>query len=231
MDVLSFDWLFSSSSHDDPSFQGADRASGAPQPSPDVQATAVSAQVANDSFFNRLAAFGASQPTQDTAESPDAASSWFGINSSGPRPGSADAEGAEARDQAGFEPQMWTFLTSRYAISLVVMGVLVNRIHHICRPRGGRPARMRGRKRVALRLPALLMLGYATFALGMRVVQLWAGDFVPGHSWLADQLASVTSLRLDAARRNADEKLLWITYVAACLGIATESLTRTLEAA
>jgi hypothetical protein len=195
-----------------------------------VQATAASAQ-ANDSFFNRLAALGASQPTQDPADSPDAASSWFGINPPAPRPGSPDAEGVDPREQAGVEPQMWTFLTSRYAISLVVMGVLVNRIHHICRPRGGRPARMRGRKRVALRLPALLMLGYATFALGFRVVQLWAGDFIPGQSWLADQLAEMTSLRLDRARRNADEKLLWVTYVAACLGIATESLTRTLEAA
>ncbi|PWN22560.1 hypothetical protein BCV69DRAFT_311357 [Microstroma glucosiphilum] len=231
MDILSFDWLFSSSSHDDPSFQGADRASRAPQPLPDVQATAASAQIANDSFFNRLAALGASQPTQDPADRPDAASSWFGISSSASRPGSTDAEGADNSDQEGFEPQMWTFLTSRYAISLVVMGVLVNRIHHICRPRGGRPARMRGRKRLALRLPALLALGYATLALGMRVLQLWAGDYIPGHSWLADQLATLTNLRLDAARRDADEKLLWITYVAACLGIATESLTRTLEAA
>lgn len=123
-----------------------------------------------------------------------------------------------------------SFFISRYVVGLVLLGVLVNRIRHICRP--ARPVRLPDWKRALLRFPALLALSYTTIHLGLRCIQLWSGYHVilaRDGNWLAEVVAARTSVDLPMERRQADERLLWVSYIAACVGLANSNLIRTLE--
>lgn len=123
---------------------------------------------------------------------------------------------------------IWAFWTSRYGISAIVMAVLLNRIQHICRPRG-RPVRLGRWKRLFLRLPALVALIACNIVLAIRVVQTWSGGYVLGQNRMADYIATHSDVLLTKERRSLDTTLLWMTYIACCLSIATDAVTRTLE--
>lgn len=134
---------------------------------------------------------------------------------------------------------MWHFLYSRYALSLVVIGILANRIQHVCRPRS-RPARLVSWKRLLVRLPALLALAYVTVSQGARVLQLWsaAATSDTNSGWLARTLLHLlpNSMQQSPAQhgaflvqQNRDKELMWLTHLAACISVATDTLVRTLE--
>lgn len=128
---------------------------------------------------------------------------------------------------------MWHFLYSRYALSLVIIGVLSNRIQHVCRPRS-RPQRLAGYKRLAVRLPALLALAYVTARMGTRTLELWTAAS-GGGGWAAKGMLGMVPKALRAGgaawvqQQRRDKDLMWLTHLAACLAVATDTLTRTLE--
>lgn len=213
MDFLSFDWLFRSATGQNPI--GAD-SSSAPNPMPAMDGA--------QSGFNSGGSHNAAlvESLRSMVDSPVATQGVPGEQRS------TWPSGQIREIEFGSGGPLWTFVTSRYALTLLVIGILVNRIQHICRPRG-RPARLPSWKRLLLRSPAVSMLGYATLTQGFKVVQLWAHQNA-ASSRIAAALAHRVGFppNFFAHYRSADRGL-WICFLATCVSVATESLTRTIE--
>ncbi|CAO1635224.1 unnamed protein product [Parajaminaea phylloscopi] len=213
MDLLSFDWLFPSAPAGPGGADSAILADSAPVPS--SRGSVVGTVPGSDLQNMAAAAGGATQ-------------------------GNVPFEGRGYRMVLGADDSLtiqvdstpssfpWNVLTSRYMICLVLVGVLVNRIQHVCRPRG-RATRLRRGRRWLLRLPAISMLAYATGRQAVRVAQLWSRSRAE-HNIVADfilrQFPPLPSL---LAQHQADSFTLWISFLACCASVATESITRTME--
>lgn len=122
----------------------------------------------------------------------------------------------------------WAFWGNRYTLSSIVAAALINRICHLCRPRRG-PAPLAHWKRLMIRLPAIVALTASVSILAFRVLQLWTGQHFPGESSLADWVAAQTDVLYTESTKSRDAVVLWMIYLATCLSILTDSLTRTLE--
>ncbi|KAF8499950.1 hypothetical protein JB92DRAFT_3089932 [Gautieria morchelliformis] len=141
-------------------------------------------------------------------------------------------------------PGPWAFLTSGYALTLLAMALLLNRIQHIVVPprhsllrRLSRHSRSHQstlrlllalliplnlsatRSRVLLRLPSLCLLwrALARFA----VILLQAADLFPAASSLAPVAAW--------GARPEMKHVCWSTFTAVCVALAIEALMRGLE--
>ncbi|CAO1632428.1 unnamed protein product [Sympodiomycopsis kandeliae] len=134
--------------------------------------------------------------------------------------------GEESEDDGTM--QFLTFWVSRYGATALIMGVLINRIRHICRPRG-RPVPLPNWKRYLIRLPALIALAVCSTLLAFRSLQAWTAQRAPGESRVADFVAARTDVLWSEKRLELDATLLWRTYLSTCVAVATDALVRTLE--
>ncbi|KAN0064301.1 hypothetical protein ACQY0O_002492 [Thecaphora frezii] len=161
---------------------------------------------------------------------------------------SGDGRDADLSTWDGFSDTPWSFLTSRYALALVVVALVTNRIQHICRPRGGRPLQLSQAKRLALRLPSLLLMARAVVILGVitaslflsqanpinRLIaavsttswrQAWLAE-LPIGGWTQDHFGSASHEAIVKAR---DAAALWTTFTSISVALVTESLIRSVE--
>ncbi|EPQ27771.1 uncharacterized protein PFL1_04516 [Pseudozyma flocculosa PF-1] len=178
----------------------------------------------------------------------------YGGSAGGGGGGSGSGSGSDSDDAIeavwdGFSDSPWSFITSRYAIALFAMALITNRIQHICRPRGGRAVRLPQAKRLALRLPSILLLTRAVVILAVITSSLFFSESAPINRLIS--LASTRSWREawlaykpiggwaqgyfgseshDAIARARDAAALWASFTATCVAVVTESLIRSLEA-
>ncbi|PWN47230.1 hypothetical protein IE53DRAFT_382280 [Violaceomyces palustris] len=137
----------------------------------------------------------------------------------------------------------WGFICSRYALALVIMALITNRIQHICRPRA-RAVTMTDAKRVALRLPSILLLTRSVLILLIITCNLAFSS----RSFVNQILSTITPKQwrqgwiseavYNSSLPDADEDdwghrdagALWAAFMATCVAVVTESLIRSLEA-
>ncbi|PKI82520.1 hypothetical protein MVES1_003799 [Malassezia vespertilionis] len=115
------------------------------------------------------------------------------------------------------------FFFSRYAISMVLMVIITNRIQHVCTPYG-RPARISQLQRTLLRLPGILLLAYALYGLLQGIC---ADQHTPSAQLWLRYLRKFVPEPRDPARLSATS-LFWTAFlgvcVAQCIGTAVRSL-------
>lgn len=118
-----------------------------------------------------------------------------------------------------------------------LQAVVVNRIQHICTPRG-RPTSLRRRTLLLLRLPSLAMLTRAVFCLALITVHLsfesnglaWRSlNMVVPANWSRAVLTGWTSNGVPDPEAR-DRAVMWMSFLATSIGVATEALVRSLEA-
>ena len=146
-------------------------------------------------------------------------------------------------DDAEWSDGPWSFVTSRYAIALVLVAVLTNRILHICRP-SRRSSRLTPATRIALRLPALLLLTRAILILAVVASSLaFDSDAIPNRlapasiraKWSNSERATpiggwaTRHFGSDHARAR-DAAALWAAFTSTAVAIVTEALVRSLDA-
>lgn len=140
----------------------------------------------------------------------------------------------EALDRAAFSDSPWGFVASRYALTLGVMAVVVNRITHICRPQG-RPRPLSNPRRLAIQLPTLLFLIWSGFLLLLVTLHSFAkSSSIPnriiGSSWLpSDVHVLVNTSASETDVHSANSALLWRLFLSVCLAVVSSTLLRTLE--
>lgn len=147
-----------------------------------------------------------------------------------------------------FSDSPWSFVTSRYSIALVGVAIITNRIQHICRPRG-RASLLSLEKRVALRLPSLMLLSRAVLIFITIVADYFLAESNLVNytlrtctttswreSWLANApLDGWATSHFGSASRNAmirarDASALWAGFTATCVAVITDCLVRNLDA-
>ncbi len=135
----------------------------------------------------------------------------------------------------------WGYLNSRYAIALVVVVVLINRIQNICRPHG-RSVRVVRWKRLAVRAVSLVMLLHATAMLSILTLALMRTpqDGVPPNRMIRmlNRLTPSyifntapwdrTSIPLGVQDRTAE--INWLVFLAVISHQVTEVFLATIEA-
>ncbi|CBQ69600.1 conserved hypothetical protein [Sporisorium reilianum SRZ2] len=148
-----------------------------------------------------------------------------------------------------FSDSPWSFLTSRYAIALVIFIIVNHRVHHICRPRGGATARLSQLQRVALRLPSLILLARSVLILTTIVADAFLSASNPVNAllractttswrraWLADTpmpgwaLDTFGSSSRDALLRARDASALWAAFTSTCVAVISGTAVRNLDA-
>ncbi|TKY88396.1 hypothetical protein EX895_002748 [Sporisorium graminicola] len=148
-----------------------------------------------------------------------------------------------------FSDSPWSFVTSRYAIALIIVVIVNNRVQHICRPRGGATARLSPLQRVALRIPSLVLLARSVLILTTIVADAFLSESSPVNAllrtctttswrkaWLADTPISGWALdrfgssSRDALLRTRDASALWAAFTSTCVGVITETVVRNLDA-
>lgn len=128
----------------------------------------------------------------------------------------------------------WGFIASRYAVTLGIMAVVINRITHICRPQG-RPRPLATYKRLGIQMPTMLFLTWS----GLLLLMVTLNSFFP-QSLLLQKIISfplvpkdiVSLTLLDASKedvRAANSALLWRLFLSVCLAVISSTLLRTLE--
>ncbi|KDN36591.1 hypothetical protein K437DRAFT_276764 [Tilletiaria anomala UBC 951] len=138
----------------------------------------------------------------------------------------------------GYSP--WGFATSRYAVALVLTTVLINRIHAVCRPRG-RPVRIRGWRRLLVRMPSLLMLSHSLLMVSflcIALVQAHAGA-LPPEAYVASMNKLTWSYLFNSGPWSASgiplgvqdrtKEIFWTTFIAASANQVTETVLASLE--
>ncbi|GAB1520057.1 hypothetical protein RhiTH_003130 [Rhizoctonia solani] len=140
-------------------------------------------------------------------------------------------------------PSPWGFMTSGYALGLLLMAVLLNRITNVVvPPRQNPPLRRYSRRRRWLpsllpinisathtrfisRVPSMTLLATSLFLLTIALVQaadIWEPlDMEPGRIWY-----------LELCRWAAEKEMAyvcWTTYLAVCVAMVMNTLTRGLE--
>lgn len=140
----------------------------------------------------------------------------------------------EALDRAAFSDSPWGFVASRYALTLGVMAVVVNRITHICRPQG-RPRPLSSPRRLAIQLPTLLFLIWSGFLLLLVTLHSFSksnsiSTKVFGASWLPSDVHTLISSNASGSDvHTANSALLWRLFLSVCLAVVSSTLLRTLE--
>ncbi|KAJ9475773.1 Protein ASI3 [Pseudozyma hubeiensis] len=148
-----------------------------------------------------------------------------------------------------FSDSPWSFVTSRYAIALVIVAIVNNRVQHICRPRGGATARLSQLQRVALRLPSLVLLARAVLILFTVTADAFLAESNPVNvllrtcttaSWRNAWLANTPmtgwasdwfgSSSRDALLRARDATALWAAFTSTCVAVVSDSIVRNLDA-
>ncbi|CDU23521.1 related to ASI1-putative integral membrane E3 ubiquitin ligase [Sporisorium scitamineum] len=148
-----------------------------------------------------------------------------------------------------FSDSPWSFITSRYAIALIIVVIINNRVQHICRPRGGATARLSQRQRIALRLPSLVLLARSVLILTTVVADAFLSESNPVNAllracttkswrsaWLADTPMSGWALdrfgssSRDALLRARDASALWAAFTSTCVAVISETIVRNLDA-
>ncbi|KAG9098952.1 hypothetical protein FRC07_010570, partial [Ceratobasidium sp. 392] len=166
-------------------------------------------------------------PTRMAAASPSASATASG---SGPVP----------NDKL---PSPWGFVTSGYALGLLLMAVILNRIAHVVVPprqvgRRRQPRRIwhalfpinvsATHTRLISRVPSIALLGTALFLLTVALVQA-AGIWEP----LATSESAWSGMWYVQACRWAAGKemsyVCWTTYIAVCVAMVMNTLTKGLE--
>lgn len=136
-------------------------------------------------------------------------------------------------------PGPWTFATSSFALSLLAMAILVNRIHHLVPPRRPTSLRLSPLLRLLIRLPSLLLLLRAIFllaaVLGARHgyalgqfdgVGLGAAKLLGwGTAWAGKS----TLLRLLDNWDVVDKNIMWEVFVGTAAAVVTETFVRALD--
>ncbi|KAI3617044.1 hypothetical protein CBS9595_002953 [Malassezia furfur] len=114
------------------------------------------------------------------------------------------------------------FFVSRYAIAMVAMVIITNRIQHVCTPYG-RPARITPTERVLLRVPSIAMLSYALF----RLLQALCADTTTptAQAWLQYVRPWVPQ----TTQPMAPDSLLWLALLSACVAQCVSTAVRSLE--
>ncbi|PWZ01958.1 hypothetical protein BCV70DRAFT_198236 [Testicularia cyperi] len=157
-----------------------------------------------------------------------------------------DDELIEAWDS--FSQSPWSFVTSRYTMALIIVAVITNRIQNICRPRG-RASPLSISKRIALRLPSILLLLRSVFIITTIVADYFLSEKHPINltfrristaswrdSWLADKpmegwaLDFFGSANRDAVIRARDATALWASFTSTSVAVITDCLIRNLDA-
>lgn len=148
-----------------------------------------------------------------------------------------------------FSDSPWSFVTSRYAIALVIVAIVNNRVQHICRPRGGATARLSQLQRVALRLPSLVLLARSVLILFTVTADAFLAEFNPinvllrtcttaswRNAWLANTPMTgwasdwFGSSSRDALLRARDATALWAAFTSTCVAVVSDSVVRNLDA-
>ncbi|WFD00968.1 hypothetical protein MYAM1_003725 [Malassezia yamatoensis] len=114
------------------------------------------------------------------------------------------------------------FFVSRYAIAMVVMVIITNRIQHVCTPYG-RPAQISPKERILLRLPSIGMLSFASF----RLLQAMCADTSTpsAQNWLQYLRPWIPA----APGHLEPSSLLWTALLSACVAQCVSTAVRSLE--
>ncbi|GAC94698.1 hypothetical protein PHSY_002271 [Pseudozyma hubeiensis SY62] len=148
-----------------------------------------------------------------------------------------------------FSDSPWSFVTSRYAIALVIVAIVNNRVQHICRPRGGATARLSQLQRVALRLPSLVLLARAVLILFTVTADAFLAESnlvnvllrtcttaAWRNAWLANTPMTGWAFdwfgisSRDALLRARDATALWAAFTSTCVAVVSDSIVRNLDA-
>ena len=122
-------------------------------------------------------------------------------------------------------PSFWHFFTSRYSIVLLILSLLVNRIHAVVPPsnRGYISTR---KIRAIVRAPAILLLARACFMIVEMTMRMNAQDNGGGSKALGF-VRMGGSTEVITGRDHSD--IMWACFVAACMGVCSESFIRALD--
>ncbi|UZJ54889.1 hypothetical protein CBS101457_004209 [Exobasidium rhododendri] len=136
---------------------------------------------------------------------------------------------------SAFNDSPWGFVASRYALTLGIMAVVVNRISHICRPQG-RPRPLPTIRRLAIQIPTITFLAYS----GLLLLLVTTHSFFPNNAGLM-KLGSVLRVPQDTVTlinsatsteeelHSANAALLWRLFLSVCFAVVSSTLLRTLE--
>lgn len=137
----------------------------------------------------------------------------------------ADAQNANGQRQARARPheypQFLQFFVSKYALVLVLLTFVINRIHHLVPPRI--PYRTSYKVRALVRGPAIfLLLRSCVRLLAMMMQMSGAEDGITtgNYTLLRDSI-------LGESTKHAD--ILWGCFISASVACAAESFTRALD--
>lgn len=148
-----------------------------------------------------------------------------------------------------FSDSPWSFITSRYTITLIIVAIINNRVQHICRPRGGGTSRLSQLQRIALRLPSLVMLARIVLIFTTIVADAflspqnpinavlrrctttswrnaWLGN-TPMSGWALDRFGASSR---DALLRARDATALWAAFTSTCVAVISDTIVRNLDA-
>lgn len=122
-------------------------------------------------------------------------------------------------------PSFWHFFTSRYSIVLLILSLLVNRIHAVVPPsnRGYISTR---KIRAIVRAPAILLLARACVMIVEMTMRMNAQDNGGGSKALGF-VRMGWSTEVITGRDHSD--IMWACFVAACMGVCSESFIRALD--
>lgn len=167
------------------------------------------------------------------------------IHDDGSAPGPGDAGNGRQRRRTRNDgmldfPSFFTFFTSKYALLLCFLTLVINRIHHIVPP--SIPYRSSTRIRALVRGPAIFLLARATFrivSLTLRLAAIAAAAAEAGATTEGSGTASkagYASLVMGRLAGNSDKirgsehaDVLWLSFVACCVACASESFVRALD--
>ncbi|KAG8692303.1 hypothetical protein FRC09_011315 [Ceratobasidium sp. 395] len=139
-------------------------------------------------------------------------------------------------------PSPWGFITSGYALGLLLMAVILNRIAHVVVPPRQTGRRRQPRRiwhalfpinvsathtRLISRVPSIALLGTALFLLLVALVQaagIWE-PLAPAGTW--GGMWYVQMCRWAAGKEMSF--VCWTTYIAVCVAMVMNTLTRGLE--
>ena len=113
------------------------------------------------------------------------------------------------------------FAVSRYTLVLAAVVFLINRIQHLCTPRGN-PARLSPAMRLAIRIPSLVLIARALSAL----MHLMCADYATRSAQPWVRLVRHVAHGPPAAQ----SAVMWSVFLAACVAQCTSVLLSSLEA-
>lgn len=155
--------------------------------------------------------------------------------------GAAARESVRAAEVAALNalPGPWTFATSSFALSLLAMAVLVNRIHHLVPPRRPTSLHLSPLLRLSIRLPSLLLLLRAIFLLTAvlgthhgysfgRITGVGVGA-VKLLGWGTAWAGKSTLVGLLDKWEVVDGKIMWEVFVGTAAAVVTETFVRALD--